>query len=481
MPSFKQYLMNKTDSLLFFTSLRVLLDSFESYQNTLTNKNLIPDLLNFVDIRTKSNLPLTNYLKVNPTTSRVNLLTAHSAKGQEFDTVFIVHAIDGCWAAGGKTNKIGVPMNISLLPDKNEHDDLRRLFYVALTRAKSNLIITKYLTEKEGKETKSLSFLGTKNLDFQVQNIIKNNSKTSESVYNNIKFFSSHRFELSDLYKSILDNYRISPSHLNMYLDIVNDLSQNDRSGPKKFFEKIILKIPEKTFWQTAYGSAIHSVIVDFQRSIISGVRLNYNQIEQRFFEYLEAMSLDLEAMNECKRKAKDKLLICYNNLSFESKNVEMELDFRSFNIRCGNAILTGKADCLEFNDLEGVLKIIDFKTGKAPSSTDPWSKVLKSKYTRQLYFYKYLVENSNFQIKNRKWRCEVGTLLFVEEKNENPDKFEGKLDIEFKKEEMNKFENLLQAVWENIIQLKFPDIDSYANNINGLDEFIQDLVNKKF
>ena len=62
--------------------------------------------------------------------NRALLITMHGAKGMEFDTVFIVGAEEGL-----------IPHHLSLsLP--NELEEERRLMYVAITRAKTNLFIT---------------------------------------------------------------------------------------------------------------------------------------------------------------------------------------------------------------------------------------------------------------------------------------------------------------------------------------------------
>lgn len=72
----------------------------------------------------------------------VKLMTAHSSKGLEFENVFIIGAEEGVF-----------PHANSL----NEHNDTaieeeRRLFYVAMTRAKKKLYITRATTRKSGKD-----------------------------------------------------------------------------------------------------------------------------------------------------------------------------------------------------------------------------------------------------------------------------------------------------------------------------------------
>lgn len=68
----------------------------------------------------------------------VNLMTMHAAKGLEFDTVFVIEANEG-----------SCPYKKAIADEEIEEE--RRLFYVAMTRAKRKLIIS-YVKEKNGKD-----------------------------------------------------------------------------------------------------------------------------------------------------------------------------------------------------------------------------------------------------------------------------------------------------------------------------------------
>ena len=68
----------------------------------------------------------------------VNLMTMHAAKGLEFDTVFVIEANEG-----------SCPYKKATTDEEIEEE--RRLFYVAMTRAKRKLVIS-YVKEKHGKD-----------------------------------------------------------------------------------------------------------------------------------------------------------------------------------------------------------------------------------------------------------------------------------------------------------------------------------------
>lgn len=72
----------------------------------------------------------------------VKLMTAHASKGLEFDTVFIVGAEEGMFPHANAINENTL----------NAIEEERRLFYVAMTRAKKNLYITHCMQRKMGSE-----------------------------------------------------------------------------------------------------------------------------------------------------------------------------------------------------------------------------------------------------------------------------------------------------------------------------------------
>lgn len=75
----------------------------------------------------------------------ISLLTMHGAKGLEYDTVFILGANEGV-----------VPHRKAVMEEETEEE--RRLFYVAMTRAKRQLTIS-YVKEKNGKDMQPSRFV----------------------------------------------------------------------------------------------------------------------------------------------------------------------------------------------------------------------------------------------------------------------------------------------------------------------------------
>jgi len=78
--------------------------------------------------------------------NQIPIITVHQSKGLEFDTVFIAGATEGEF-----------PSFLSIRDDKLEEE--RRLFYVAMTRAKQRLFISGYLQDKRNYQKHISSFI----------------------------------------------------------------------------------------------------------------------------------------------------------------------------------------------------------------------------------------------------------------------------------------------------------------------------------
>ncbi len=90
----------------------------------------------------------------------VSVITAHRAKGLEWDTVFVVKIgrTEGSFGAGGREepDRIELPPDFTGRPTPDQADEETRLLYVACTRAKRRLVLTaKKKAAPKPKETSS--------------------------------------------------------------------------------------------------------------------------------------------------------------------------------------------------------------------------------------------------------------------------------------------------------------------------------------
>ena len=150
--------MQKLDGL--FNEIKSLLEKHKDYD--------LRDFIKYIDTLQIHNLLIKKSLGQSGT-KNIRLMTAHRSKGQEFEYVYIVNAFDGHWGNKRRTNLLSLPASVySLglqraplrgalckdkdLADDDGNDDERRLFYVAITRAKKLVTITYAQEALSGKQ-----------------------------------------------------------------------------------------------------------------------------------------------------------------------------------------------------------------------------------------------------------------------------------------------------------------------------------------
>jgi DNA helicase-2/ATP-dependent DNA helicase PcrA len=241
---------NKKEYLDFLFALRTFIGALREFNSleTLHAK----DILDFIEVYNGNNLVLSAVSPFNISQNSVQLLTAHAAKGLEFEYVFLLSANNEVWTRGVRASKIPFPSNMPLSPDSDNDDDKIRLLYVAITRAKHSLYIThsshrlEYLSEHtDAKETES---------EKSVENV-----KVSKELVKSLELNEKKALAIGEkeLLKRLLENYKMPVTHLNNFINFT-------RVGPAKFIEHNLLHFPQAQTASSAYGSAMHSCIEQF-------------------------------------------------------------------------------------------------------------------------------------------------------------------------------------------------------------------------
>jgi DNA helicase-2/ATP-dependent DNA helicase PcrA len=175
----------------------------------------------------------------------VNFLTAHGAKGLEFDTVIIKGATKNIWETSrGDYRNYSLPPTLTKTSEEDSLEAGRRLFYVAASRAENKLCILVPEQDEKGKELTVARFVTETELPVE-QAIVPitdygiNLTKPSPKLdINSIR---------QNILESFVENYRLSVSHMNKYLEC-----------PVSFWHEVIVKAPQFSSIQLVIGNAVH-------------------------------------------------------------------------------------------------------------------------------------------------------------------------------------------------------------------------------
>ncbi len=406
----------------------------------------LKDFIEYLDLLEEHNVSLKKNAHVVPV-GVVRLMTVHKSKGLEFDYVFLMNAYNSHW--GNKVNR-GAKFNLpwDYLGKKmtevvtDENSDERRLFYVALTRARKNIFISFSNTSEDGREQIASQFLTEISEEFienvDISKFEKEFNSHLEDIFRIGKAGPVSSFS-KEFVKEVFLRQGLSVSALNNYLEC-----------PWKFFFNNLLRVPEKIGDAGLFGNAIHDSINQYIIALKKG-KASKEFLLDKFKESKYLLSItpsELDRFIDRGVKALDgfydKKLINMNN------NVETELDIKGIRIN-DDLFLNGKIDMIEILDKNFNANIYDFKTGGIKSRNQIEGKTLNSdgNYKRQLVFYKLLLD----RYRNGYFKMRSGVIEFVEPNDSDVYKSEA---FDITEQEAKDLLKEVESVAQDIINLSF-------------------------
>ena len=433
----------------------------------------LADFLEFIDLHRSTKTRLTH---IRPQASAlggaINLMTAHKSKGLEFPHVFVIGAIDSAWGekVRSRSRLIRYPANLQIQPAGTSYDERLRLFFVAMTRAKTTLTMTYSQTNDAGSDTMIASFL----TDHTPAIIPAADTPTAQITVAHTdwstRLSAPTTTALKDLLAPVLETYKLSATHLNNFLDV-------SRGGPQHFLLNNLLHFPSAKGPAAGYGTAIHATLAYLHNHYrATGQLLDQPATQHYFDQQLSQQQLspvDYQAYQQ-RGQASLQQLQASGAVRF-SRQQQAELNLAGQQSRLGEARLTGMLDLAEIDQAAKTIQVTDYKTGQPARSwhgrTD-YEKIKLHKYRQQLMFYQLLVESSR----------DYGHLSFAGARLQfvEPDSKTGdilSLEDSFSREELAKFAQLISAVWQKITTLELPDVSDYSADYKGVQAFEEDLL----
>lgn len=381
----------------------------------------------------------------------VNLLTTHGSKGLEFKHVFLAGTHAHYWEKKRSTASAGYTLPDTVLNSLEQADDkeeLRRLFYVAITRAKQFLYISYSQYKGDGKEAEPSQFI-IELLEGKENSIKKITLDTTvKTSYKLLRLQSAPIPEIqqleNDFIQPKLDKFSMNVTALNNYLKC-----------PLHFYYNSLIRVPSGKSEATTFGSAIHDALNKFFKKMQDAPQNNFPAIQTLVKDFNYYMHRHREAFTH--QEFKDKLelgetvLIKYYEKYIHEWNKVVTTEYRINNIIVNDIPLKGAIDKVEFNGKQVV--VVDYKTGnienareklKGPNDKNPNG----GDYWRQAVFYKILLNHHPKQ-----WEVTSAEFDFVEPNKKK--EFE-KISLSISEADITTVTQQVKQVWDKIQQKDF-------------------------
>lgn len=405
----------------------------------------LEDFFSYLETVKKHNLFIKKK-RVHKNKGMVRLMTVHRAKGLEFEYVYIIKTYSGHFGDKHSVDKLKLLPSVYMLTNKkvertDDNADERRLFYVALTRAKKGINITYAKTGEDGKELLPSSFLGELKpelLEVRDTSIYEKEYQKNRKINFEPELEEADNLQDKNFIRELFTSQGFSPTALNNYLEC-----------PWKYFYQNLIRIPSTPTKSQSYGTAVHGALHDFFS------RMKKEETDKKFllesFEgYLNNSGLRDRDVSELLEKGRRALSLWYDAYN-KSWNENVLTEFHINGVILDEGIrLTGVLDKVEFVD-GNVVNVVDYKTGKPKTRNELLGKTKNAdgNYWRQLVFYKILLD----KLEDGKFEMQSGVIDFIEP--DDKEKLHREV-FEITKEDMEELIGKIKQIAGEIFQLSF-------------------------
>lgn len=368
----------------------------------------------------------------------VQLQTAHQSKGKEYEVIILANFRDGHWDKRRNPPSLSLPEDILFGWEREQkqfeqHQDERRVAYVAMTRAKRTLLMICPRAVTSGEKMREVSpsafFAEAGPLSEEDQALVSPETAS-------LLLAPPPRMQKADLdsfLKERLSDYALSVSAINRFL-----------RDPKEFLEVDLLQIPQSMQWARVYGSAVHWALRRWALGIQQFKPLSSEQFLQEFNAYLQ----EKEVLSDVERGrlavlGQEALPRYYAQKLAGAKPVIHRVEFPIHTHLC-DIPLKGFIDRIDLVAPESAsATIIDFKTG-APKTEN---EIRDGDLFRQLQFYAVLLDEGYSILDPQAF-----VLEFIGERAQHP----VTRSFQITSDEKAQMRQLISDVWAKIIALDF-------------------------
>lgn len=312
----------------------------------------------------------------------ISLLTVHAAKGLEFNTVYLVNTTAEAW--GERSFKAGPELPAELqsndleLPPEHER---RRLLYVAMTRAKDELVISAPVLQAGGRPRRTNPLLAEVFGDTTPEVVSSTQpDRLSKSLEQLERFAPPSMLWTEDrLPFEAADGWlELSSSEINQY-----------DNCPYEFYLERVLRLRSPFGPQVGFGSLLHNLFHDYYQGRLSGDALDLEALGQRLGQsWSDRGYRSAEEAAASRELAEQTLANFYEREEAEGRKVRSTEEPFRLKLEEAKLRLAGRIDA-SFWDDEGI-EVRDFKTGR---HRDAEKIAAEAKKSLQLRTYALAIE----------------------------------------------------------------------------------------
>jgi DNA helicase-2/ATP-dependent DNA helicase PcrA len=338
----------------------------------------------------ENNIPI-SITNITAPSDGVNFLSAHGSKGLEFRYVFVLNVTGQGWSIKGR-NQRKFPINLLELSENNEkEEELRRLMFVTITRAREQVTLLAPLRDKDEKDTTESHFITELDIPDSHRYMMKVEESEVVDYVNNLARLNPISPVLID--KSLIDEF-ISKMKLN-----TTAVSKYLRCQKEFYFENILC-VPGARVAITGFGNAMHRALDQLVKEMQANQNHDLPSVENLIMMFESAIARFRSHFNDSEYKSytyagKTYIENSYNKLIIKLRNAQkIESEYRIETVLDDEIPLTGNIDRIDIYDDH--IEVIDYKTGSQRNEKHyayKSEKDLGGEYWRQGIFYKILLD----------------------------------------------------------------------------------------
>ena len=385
----------------------------------------------------------------------VQLMTAHKAKGLEFAHVFIVQCYDKHWGNATERNLLQLPAEIVRQQTTSEEkentlEEDRRLFFVAMTRAKQELVLTYAREYKEGGEVAPSVF---------ITNLLDSGSHVQHTVIEPSLELTKQALELGIKPQPIEDYAGEEEAHLRALLKefvLSPTALEQYQVCPRKFKYSSLIRVPGVKQKGAIFGSCIHRALQVFFSMYKKNKQVPAKEVLlTNFTQALNNEIIGELDYHETLKRGTTILSRYYDYYASRWTDTVLELEYTFKPVYLDTIPLKGILDKIEcIDEYRKTVNVVDYKTGKVRSRNAILGETESSRgeYFQQLTFYKLLASLDPFF----PYQVRYGEIDFIQSKDE-----EGlvyvKERFEISEQDVGNLRQAIGETWEKIQKLQFP------------------------